>query len=97
MPSDELCKLHKNPSFICECNVVHYDAFITWAKKREQESEREREKKLTNKQLLLFPQKQKVLTQTVSISINFSSSELREGMKKMGRGGKYIQVEATQS
>jgi hypothetical protein len=39
--------------------VVHYDAFITWAKKREQESEREREKNFTNKQLPLFPQKQR--------------------------------------
>jgi hypothetical protein len=55
-------------------------------KKREQESEREREKDLQTK-FMLFPQKQKVLTQTVSNSMKFSSSELGEGMKKMGEVG----------
>jgi hypothetical protein len=58
----------------------------------------ERKRKKTYKQTITaFSSKAKVLTQTVSISINVSSSELREEDEKNGRGGKYIQVEATQS
>ncbi len=76
--------------------MVHYDdAFITWARR---ESKRVREKEKKNLQTICaFSSKTKALTQRVSISIEFSSSELREGMKKNGRGGKYIQVKATQS
>jgi hypothetical protein len=58
MPSDELCKLHKNPSFICECNVVHYDAFITRAR-RESKRVREKEKKDLQTKIHAFSSKTK--------------------------------------
>ncbi len=95
MPSDELCKLHKNPSFICERNVVHYDdAFITWAR-REQESEREREKKLTNNSCFFL--KNKGINTKSEYFYRIFLFWVERGDEKTGRGGKYIQVEATQS
>jgi hypothetical protein len=47
-----------------------------------------REKEKKNLQTIhAFSSKTKALTQRVSISIEFSSSELREGMKKLGEVG----------
>jgi hypothetical protein len=54
-------------------------------KKREQESEREKRKRLTNN--LCFFLKNKDINTNNEHFYKFSSSELREGMKKMGEVG----------